>query len=188
KNRWRNKRSACGIVCLQRVGHPLRRKKNSRCKPNPAHGEIETTRYLGKRSDFRIVNPAEPICLHHSVPDAPDKRHEHNSLEVPHGKSSADDDQKNRRTNKTPSETLKERTVAVRSNHSRQVVSHRAKGGDEEINVFGSPKALCSDKDGHQQERCANVKNQVSPTVKNPQTRLATGRWRRRRSRHRLRR
>src|SRR6185437_10807116 len=138
-------------------------------------GEIESTRYLGKRSDFRIVNPAEPICLHHSVPDAPDKRHEHNSLEVPHGKSSADDDQKNRRTNKTPSETLKERTVAVRSNHSRQVMSHRAKGGDEKINILRAPETLCTDENRDQQQRCADVKNQVPPTVENPQARPATG-------------
>src|SRR6476646_3499618 len=74
------RRTAGGIKRFQCVGHPLRRKKNSCCKPNPAQGEIEATRYLGKGSDFRIINPAEPVCLHHPVPDAPDKCHEHNSL------------------------------------------------------------------------------------------------------------
>ena len=84
------------------------------------------------------------------MPDAPDKGHEHNSRQVPHGKSRADDDQKNRRTNETPSETLKERTVAVRSNHSRQVVAHCAKRGDEKINILCGPETLRRDKDRHQ--------------------------------------
>src|SRR5262249_9717828 len=123
---------------------------NSCGKPNPAHGEVEATRHLGKGSDFRIVNSAEPIRLHHSVPDAPDKRHEHNSLQVPQRKSRAYDDQKNRRTNETPSETLKERTVAVRPNHSRQVVSHCAKGSNEKVNVFRAPETLCPDENRNQ--------------------------------------
>src|SRR5205814_5700449 len=103
----------------------------------------------------------------------PDKRDKDDALEVPHRKSRADKDQKNRRTNETPSKTLKKRTVAVRSNHSRQVMSHRAKGGDEEINIIRAPDALCRYEHRYQQQRCADVKDQVPPTVENPHVRLS---------------
>src|SRR5262249_16283533 len=115
-----------------------------------AQREIETARYLSERSDLRIVNAAEPVRLHHSVPHAPDKRNEHNSLQVPHGKSRADDDQENRRTNETPSETLKQRAIAIGANHSRQMMTHRAKRSDEKINVLRAPEPLRRDENRHQ--------------------------------------
>src|SRR5262249_34830575 len=147
---WWNKRSSCGIIRFQRVGHPLRRKQNGCSKPNCAYGEIEATRYLGKRSDFCIVDPAEAVRLHHPVPHAPDKRHKHDSFQIPHGKSSADNDQKDRRTNETPSEALKKRAIAVGSNHPRQMMSHCAERCYEEIDILRAPDALCADEYRHQ--------------------------------------
>src|SRR5882762_431850 len=88
----RNEWAARGIICFQRVCHPLRRKKHSSCEPYSTQGKIEPTRYLGKRSDFRIVNAAEPVRLHHAMPDAPDKSNQHDSFEVPNGKCCANDD------------------------------------------------------------------------------------------------
>src|SRR4029077_20288653 len=40
----RNKRSSRRIITFQGIGHPLRRKKDSGCKPDPAHSKIEATR------------------------------------------------------------------------------------------------------------------------------------------------
>jgi len=66
----------------------------------------EAARQLSKRADFSVVNTAEAVGLHHAVPNAPNKRNEHDSFEVPNGKGRADDNQENRRKDEAPFEAL----------------------------------------------------------------------------------
>jgi hypothetical protein len=112
----------------------------------------------------------------------------HNAFQVPQGKSRTNHNEENRRANKSPSETLKQSAIAVGANHPRQVVSHCTECRHKEINVFGSPEPLGGYKDRHQQQWRADVKNQVPPTVQNPQITLSSGGCRNGRSRHSLRR
>src|SRR5882724_5967669 len=122
------------------------------------------------------------------MPNAPDKRDKHDAFEVPQRKSCANHYEENRCENESVSETLKQGAVTVGANHAWQVVPHRTERSDKKINVFGGPDPLGPDKDGHQQERRTDVKNQVAPTVQNPQIRLASSGCRTRHSRDSLRR
>ena len=36
----------------------------------------------GERTDFGVVDPAEAVGLHHSVPDAPDENDQDNALQI----------------------------------------------------------------------------------------------------------
>src|SRR6266576_355118 len=102
----RSTRSTGGIISFECIGHSLRRKQHGGGKPNTAQGEIEAARQLSKRADFSVVNTAEAVGLHHAVPNAPNKRNEHDSFEVPNGKGRADDNQENRRKDEAPFEAL----------------------------------------------------------------------------------
>ncbi len=88
------------------------------------------------------------------MPNAPDKRDQHNALEVPKRKSRANHYEENRRENESPSKTLKQGSIAVRANHTRQVVTHCAESSNKKVNVFRAPESLRSDKDGHQTAAC----------------------------------
>src|SRR5215470_346356 len=68
KERRRDERSTGRIISFERIGHSLRREQDGSGKPNPAQREIQTAGYLGERSDFRVVNAAEPVGLHHAMP------------------------------------------------------------------------------------------------------------------------
>src|SRR4030095_6423272 len=118
--------STCIIISLECIGHSLRRKQDRGGKPDAAQCEIEAACQLGERTDLRVVNTAETAGLHHCGPNAPEKRDEHDSFEVPNGKGRADDNQKNRRKNEAPLEALEQRAIAVSANHSRQMVAHCA--------------------------------------------------------------
>src|SRR5262249_55661420 len=142
KNCWRNKRSAGGIVHGQGVAHPLGGKKNSCCKPNSAQGEIETARYLGKRSDFRIINAAESVRLHHSMPNTPDKHRENDAIEVPPRESNTRYEQKQRRENKAPLEAFEQSPITVGAYHTREVMAYGTEGSDKEVNILRTPFRL----------------------------------------------
>src|SRR5207249_3327320 len=102
------------------------------------------------------------------MPNAPKENDQQDSFEVPPEESRAHCKKKQRRKNKTPFEALEQSAVAIRADHSRQVMSHCAECSDKEINVLGTPARLGQRKDWHQHQRSANVENQVPPRIEYP--------------------
>jgi hypothetical protein len=49
------------------------------------------------------------------------------------------------------------------------VMTHRAKRGDENVNVLRTPARLGESKHRHEQERRADVKDQVAPAAQDPE-------------------
>src|SRR6266480_3400446 len=99
------------------------------------------------------------------MPNAPEKNDEHDSFEVPPEKGHADRQQKQRCQNKAPFEAVEQRAIAIGAYHSRQVMSHRAKRRDEEINVLRTPARLGKRENRKQEQRRADVENQVTPGI-----------------------
>ena len=103
------------------------------------------------------------------MPDAPEENDQHDSFQIPQGESDADREQKNRGKNEAPAKTFEERAVAVGADHSWQMVSRCAEGGHENINVLCAPARLCQREKGHEQQWRPDVKNEIAPTIQNPQ-------------------
>ena len=80
EKRWLNERPAGAIISFESVGHSLRREKDSGSEPDCAQREVEATRQLCKGAHLRIVNAAETVRLHHSVPHTPHERNQHNAF------------------------------------------------------------------------------------------------------------
>ena len=101
------------------------------------------------------------------MPDAPQKNDHHYRirLDVPQIKADADREEKNRRNNETPSETLEQCAIAVGANHSRQMMAERAEGRDENVNLLCAPACLRDCEQWNDQERRPDIKNQVAPTI-----------------------
>ena len=76
--------------------------------------------------------------------------------------------EKNRRENKAPPESFEKRAISVGANHSRHVMAHRAEGGDKKVNVLCAPARLREREQRQNQQRRADVENQVAPTAQNP--------------------
>ena len=165
QNLWRNEWATAGIISIERTSQPLWRKQDRCCKPNGAGCEIEPARKAGERSHFRIVNAAESVGLHHSVPDAPEENDKDNSLQVPPGKRKTDSQQENWRKNESPAKPLKQRAIAISPNHSRQVVAGGAERGHENVDVLRAPTHLRESEHRNQQQRRSDIKNQVAPTA-----------------------
>ena len=102
------------------------------------------------------------------MPNAPKENDQQDSFEVPPEERRAHCEKKQRRENKTPFEALEQSAVAIRADHSRQVMPHCAKRSDKEINVLRTPARLGQRKDRHQQQRRADVENQVPPRIEYP--------------------
>ena len=78
------------------------------------------------------------------MPDTPEENNHHDRVgfDVPKIKTNANGEQENWSDDKAPAKTLEQRAVAVSANHSRQVMAHRAEGGDEQINFLRTPTRL----------------------------------------------
>src|SRR5436190_20798544 len=98
------------------------------------------------------------------MPNAPDKRDQHDAFEIPERKSGANHYKENRRTNEAPSEALKQSAIAIVPNHSRQVMADCAEASAKEINVLRTPQSLSSYENRDYEQRSTNAENQVSPT------------------------
>ena len=164
----RNKWPTTHVVGVERVGHSVRRKHHRRGEPDYAHCEIEPARERVERTHFRVVDAAEPVGLHQSMPDAPEENDQQDSFQVPPEKGRADCEKKKRRENKTPFETFEQCAVAIRANHSRQVMSHCAECSDEQIDFLRAPARLGQGKGRNEQQRRADIENQVAPA--NPES------------------
>src|SRR5438046_3792573 len=103
------------------------------------------------------------------MPDTPEEDNEKNSFYVPPVKSHANQQQKNRRENKTPPKAFEQGAITISSDHSREMVAHCAKRGDKNVNVLCAPARLRQQEHRHQKKRRPDVKNQVAPAVENPQ-------------------
>src|SRR4029077_16446774 len=114
-------------------------------------------------SGFGVVYPAEPISLHQAVPDAPEENDEQNSFQVPPKKGRTDREKEERRENKAPFEALEQSAIAIGTDHPRQVMSHCSKRRDKEINILRTPARLGQRESRQQQQRSADVQNQVTP-------------------------
>jgi hypothetical protein len=114
------------------------------------------------------------------VPDPPEEDNQDDALEIPPGKSDTDAEKKNRCENKAPSEPLEERAIPIGSDHARQVVTHGAKSGDEDVNVLRAPAHLCERKERNQEDGRANIENKVTPTIEDPDTFRRHSGWHRR--------
>src|SRR5262245_36333869 len=176
-NGWRDKQSATHVESVQSVGQPVWRKHHCGAKPNHAHREIEAARKRIKRSRFRVVDATKPVGLHQSVPDAPEENYQQNSFKVPPEKSDADYEQKQRRENKAPFEAIEQSPITVGTDHAWQVMPHGTKRSDKQVNVLRTPPCLGQRKRRYEQQRCADVQDQVTPGTEYPQLRPGGSGW-----------
>ena len=114
------------------------------------------------------------------MPHAPEKNDQDDPFEVPPIKRDARPHQKHRRENESPAKALEQRAVAIRADHSRQVMPHRAERGHEHVNVLRAPTRLRQSKNRHEQQRRADIQNQVAPTVQDPEVPFRHTHWHRR--------
>src|SRR5437016_14661071 len=106
------------------------------------------------------------------MPDTPEENDQQNSFEVPPKERDTSDEQKQRRQDEAPLETVEQHAIAVSADHTGQVMTHCAERRDKEINVLRTPFRLGQRKGRNQQQRRSNVQNQVAPRVQYPQLRL----------------
>ena len=165
----RNEGPATGVIRFERVGHALRGKEHRRRKPGGAGREVEATRQRGEGARLRVVDSTEAVGLHHPMPDAPEENDENDPFQVPPGKKRRKQRLKNRRKNEAPAKPFEQSAIAVGADHSREMVAHCAKCGHENVNVLRAPARLRQQEHRHEKKRRPDVKNQVAPTVENPQ-------------------
>ena len=70
---------------------------------------------------------------------------------------------------KLEGQALKEESVAVCAHHPWQMVSDRAEGCHDEVNLVGSEAALRQPEGGQNDERRAYDKQEVAPGIENPE-------------------
>src|SRR5690242_2400917 len=99
------------------------------------------------------------------MPDPPKENDENESFQVPPGKGYADSEKKDRRENEAPLKALEERAISVGTDHSWQMVTSRAKCCHEDVDILCAPARLRQSEHRHQQQWCANVKNQITPAT-----------------------
>src|ERR1700720_1663543 len=133
-----------------------------------AKPEVEPAIKGSERAGFRVVNATKTVGLHHPMPDAPKENNQDDSLQVPPVERDAGHQEKERGKNEAPAEALEQGAVAVCSDHSREVMSHRAESGDEKVNVLWAPARLREREHGQNEQWRADVKNQVAPAVQDP--------------------
>src|SRR6184192_2509473 len=102
------------------------------------------------------------------MPNAPEENDQQDSFEVPPEESRANYKKKQRGKNKTPFKAFEQCAIAIGPDHPRQVMSHGAKCSDKQIDVLRAPARLGQRKDRHQQQRRADVENQVPPRIEYP--------------------
>src|SRR5439155_25467429 len=100
QQRGRNEGAATFVINLERVRQPGRRKQNCRGEPDSTGGKIKSARKRSERPHFRVVNAAEPVGLHHAMPNSPKENDEYDPFEVPPVKAHAGGEQEDRREHK----------------------------------------------------------------------------------------
>src|SRR5438046_9428241 len=93
----RDKRPTTHIVRVERVAQAIWRKRHSGSEPDHTHGEIEPARESVKGSSFSVVDAAEAVGLNQAMPNAPEEKDQHNSLQVQPDVGRADSKKKHRR-------------------------------------------------------------------------------------------
>jgi len=124
---------------------------NRSSKPDQAHREIEPPGEHIKCSRFRVVDAAKAVGLHQSVPNAPEENNQQDAFEVPPKECDTRYQQKQRREDEAPFEAVEQCPITVGANHSRQVMTHRAEGSHEKINVLRTPPRLGQSKRRYEQ-------------------------------------
>src|SRR5438046_10733665 len=102
------------------------------------------------------------------MPNAPEPNAQQDSFAYPPEEGPAHCKKKQPRENKTRVKALEQRAIAIRADHTRKVMPHCAERSDKEINVLRTPARLGQRKDWHQQQRRADVENQVPPRIEYP--------------------
>jgi hypothetical protein len=102
------------------------------------------------------------------MPNTPEENDQQNSLQIPPKESDTSYEQKQRRENEAPPETLEQSAITVRAYHARQVMTHGTEGSYKEIYVVRTPPRLGQRERGYQQQRGADVQDQVPPGTEYP--------------------
>jgi hypothetical protein len=76
------------------------------------------------------------------MPNSPSHGNKLYRLDIIERRPDTNHQQSERRDNEPRFEPIEERPVAIRTNHTRQVMTHRAEGGDEKVNILRAPSLL----------------------------------------------